>query len=57
MIAHKFMTRLGWEVGRIVKKSGGSWDVKYPTESNLYVHELNLSDYGPKGAWVVVNRK
>ena len=31
-IAHKFMTDLGWEVGKIVGRSRGVWAVKYPTD-------------------------
>ena len=56
VIAHKFLTDTGWEVGRIVHKSRGSWAVKYPSETQQYVHELNMSDYGPSAVWVVVTQ-
>ena len=55
-IAHKFFTSTGWEIGRIVNKCRGSWAVKYPSETSQYVHDLNITDYGPDGVWVVVKK-
>lgn len=57
MIAHKFMTRTGWEVGRVRKKANGRWDVKYPSETDLYPHDLKLSDYGANKYWVLVRKQ
>ena len=56
-IAHKFMTALGWEVGKIVNRSRGVWAVKYPTDRrqySQYLHDLNMDDYG--SVWVVVDK-
>ena len=53
-IAHKFMTDVGWEVGKIVGKSRGVWAVKYPTDRQQYLHDLNIEDYG--SVWVVVEK-
>lgn len=55
-IAHKFLTENGWDVGRIVKKERTGWAVKYPSERQQYIHELNMADYGPTGVWVVVEK-
>ena len=55
-IAHKFMTTVGWEVGRIVGRSRGVWAVKYPSDSRQYLHDLNMDDYGPARVWVVVQK-
>ena len=38
-IAHKFLTRTGWDVGRIVGKARGAWAVKYPTDRQQYIHD------------------
>ena len=53
-VAHKFLTRAGWDVGRIVGKARGAWAVKYPTDRQQYIHDLNMTDYGVSGVWVVV---
>ena len=53
-IAHKFLTRTGWDVGRIVGKARGAWAVKYPTDRQQYIHDLNMADYGVSSVWVVV---
>ena len=55
-IAHKFMTTSGWDVGRVVKKCGALWAVKYPTDPQQYLHELNQQDYGHEGVWVAVKK-
>jgi len=57
MIAHKFLTKAGWEVGRVKKKAKGRWDVKYPSETDLYPHDLKLSDYGANKYWVLVDKQ
>ena len=57
MIAHKFLTEVGWEVGVVKKKSAGRWDVKYPSETVLYPHDLNLCDYGVDKYWVLVTKQ
>ena len=56
-IAHKFMTKTGWEIGVIKKKSGRFWTVKYPSELDPYQHELNKEEYGAQEAWLVVQPK
>ena len=55
-IAHKFFTTTGWEVGTIKSKCRGAWAVKYASEQQQYVHDLNMSDYGPEGVWLVVRK-
>ena len=55
-IAHKFMTTSGWDVGRVVKKCGALWAVKYPTDPQQYLHQLNHLDYGHEGVWVAVKK-
>jgi len=57
MIAHKFLTKTGWEVGRVKKKTSGRWDVKYLSETDLYPHDLKLSDYGANKYWVLVDKQ
>ena len=52
VIAHKFLTEIGWEVGTIMRKSGKYWLVNYPSETELYRHELRQSDYG--SAWLAI---
>ena len=55
-IAHKFLTATGWEVGTIKSKCRGAWAVKYPSEQQQYVHDLNMAEYGPDRVWLVVSR-
>lgn len=54
VIAHKFLTTVGWEVGTLVRKSSKYWLVKYPSETGLYKHELKESDYGP--VWLAIKQ-
>ena len=53
---HKFLTATGWEVGTIKSKCRGAWAVKYPSEQQQYVHDLNMAEYGPDRVWLVVSR-
>lgn len=55
-IAHKFLTETGWEVGTIKSKCRSAWAVKYPSELQQYVHDLNMAEYGPDGVWLVVRK-
>lgn len=55
VIAHKFFTEVGWEVGTIMRKSGKYWLVKYESETELYKHELRKADYGP--TWLALKAK
>jgi len=57
-IAHRFET--GWEVGMIKGVEGrgknkGYFSVKYKTDKNLWLHELDVESYGVDKAWVLLD--
>ena len=55
-IAHKSLSKDGWEVGVVKRQERGSgfWLLKYPTDPNLYKHALEEKDQGTGGCWVRV---